>query len=107
MALRKLYYARAKGDFEITTSEVLSSFLTVDAAMLILLVKYFSLEQAVLLSHSLTLAVSEMHSTPANVGLWLYFRYIMTYIFNFITEKEERKKSSREYLIIIQVVLLD
>lgn len=47
-----------------------------------------------------------MYPILANLGLQLYLPYIMKYIFNFIIEKKE-EKSSREYLIIIQVILLD
>lgn len=51
MAFRKLYYSRAKGDFKIMSSKVSSSFLTLEAVMLVPLVKYFSLEKAALLSY--------------------------------------------------------
>lgn len=51
MALRKLYYDRVKGNFKIMGSKVLSSCLTLEAVMLVPLVKYFSLEQGALLSY--------------------------------------------------------
>lgn len=70
MAFQKLYYSRAKDDFKIMSSEVSSSFLTLEAVILVPLVKYFSLERAGLLSYCpLTLVIIEMYYILANVGL--------------------------------------
>lgn len=69
MAFRKLYYSRAKGDFKIMSSKVASSFLTLEAVMLVISKIFFSGKSSPAFILPLILVITKTYHLLANAGL--------------------------------------